>query len=171
MTTLLGDYLVNHVPAFLLLSAALLYFVVMGVRLSIVDIREHRLPNKIVFPSYGIGAVLLAAAAVAAGDWFRLLPMVAGAGILWVAYFTLRVIYPAGMGYGDVKLAGVLGLYLGYCSWGHLLWGSFAAFLLGGLWGVVILLTRRGDRKSDMPFGPFMIVGAAAAMVLLPAIG
>ncbi len=171
MTTLLGDYLVNHVPAFVLLILALLYFLVMGVRLSIIDIREHRLPNRIVFPSYVIGALLLSGAAAAAGEWFRLVPIAAGAAILWVAYFMLRVIYPAGMGYGDVKLAGVLGLYLGYCSWGHLLWGSFAAFLLGGLWGVVILLSRRGDRKSDMPFGPFMIVGAAAAMLLLPAGG
>lgn len=171
MTTLLGEYLAQHAPAFFLLAAALAYYLAVGVWLSIIDIREHRLPNRIIFPSYAIAGVLLAAAALTAGDSGRLVPMALGALILWVAYFLLRFIYPAGMGYGDVKLAGVLGLYLGFCSWEHLLWGSFAAFLLGGLWGGVILVTQRGDRKSDMPFGPFMLGGAALAMILLPAVG
>jgi leader peptidase (prepilin peptidase)/N-methyltransferase len=73
------------------------------------------------------------------------------------------------MGFGDVKLAGVLGLYLGYLGWAHLFAGTFAAFVLGGLWSVAILLSRKGNLRSAIPFGPFMLAGAAAAMVLLPA--
>ena len=71
-------------------------------------------------------------------------------------------------GFGDVKLAGVLGMYLGYLSWGHLFAGTFLAFLLGGLWSLALLAARRGTLKSSIPFGPFMLAGAAAAM-LLPA--
>jgi leader peptidase (prepilin peptidase)/N-methyltransferase len=172
----------QHTPlAFWLVLAACLYFAVMAVRLTIIDVRHHLLPNRIVFPSYAVaGVLLLAAAAVAwaspvpaAGDagWLLAIPalrVVAGAAILWVFYFVLRFIYPPGMGFGDVKLAGVLGMYLGYLSWGHLFAGTFLAFLLGGLWSLALLAARRGTLKSAIPFGPFMLAGAAAAM-LLPA--
>jgi len=173
----------QHTPlAFWLVLAACLYFAVMAVRLTIIDVRHHLLPNRIVFPSYAVaGALLLAAAAVAwasplpaAGDAATgilaapALRVVAGAGILWLFYFVLRFVYPPGMGFGDVKLAGVLGMYLGYLSWGHLFAGTFLAFLLGGLWSLALLAARRGTLKSSIPFGPFMLAGAAAAM-LLPA--
>jgi leader peptidase (prepilin peptidase)/N-methyltransferase len=73
------------------------------------------------------------------------------------------------MGFGDVKLAGVLGMYLGFLGWPHVFAGTFAAFLLGGLWSLALLVFRRGTLKSSIPFGPFMLAGAAAAMALLPA--
>ncbi|MDP9886490.1 A24 family peptidase [Pseudarthrobacter enclensis] len=172
----------QHTPlAFWLVLAACLYFAVMAVRLTIIDVRHHLLPNRIVFPSYAVaGALLLLAAAVAwtGPDPARgtlsavlatpLVRVIAGAAILWLFYFILRFVYPPGMGFGDVKLAGVLGMYLGYLSWGHLFAGTFLAFLLGGLWSLAILVTRRGTLKSAIPFGPFMLAGAAAAM-LLPA--
>jgi leader peptidase (prepilin peptidase)/N-methyltransferase len=178
----LGDLWLHTPLAFWLVLAACLYFVVMAVRLTVIDVRHHLLPNRIVFPSYAVaGALLLAAAAAAAwggsvpaaGDpngipAMPVLRVVAGAAVLWVFYFVLRFIYPPGMGFGDVKLAGVLGMYLGYLSWGHLFAGTFLAFLLGGLWSLVLLAARRGTLKSSIPFGPFMLAGAAAAM-LLPA--
>lgn len=168
---------------FWLLAAACLYFVVMAVRLTIIDIRSHLLPNRIVLPSYGVAGVLLLAAAIsvaasgagtgsaASAGLFGVpgLAAVAGGAVLWSFYFVLRFIHPPGMGFGDVKLAGVLGLYLGYLGWSHVFAGTFAAFLLGGLWSLVVLATRRGTLRSAIPFGPFMLAGAAAAMVLLPA--
>ncbi|MDI2035315.1 prepilin peptidase [Paenarthrobacter nitroguajacolicus] len=168
---------------FWLLAAACLYFVVMAVRLTVIDIRSHLLPNRIVFPSYGVAGVLLLAAAVlasfpeagnghaASAALFGVpgLAALAGGVVLWLFYFVLRFIHPPGMGFGDVKLAGVLGLYLGYLGWSHLFAGTFAAFLLGGLWSLAVLATRRGTMRSAIPFGPFMLAGAAAAMVLLPA--
>jgi leader peptidase (prepilin peptidase)/N-methyltransferase len=92
-----------------------------------------------------------------------------GGAALWLFYFLLRAVYPPGMGFGDVKLAGVLGLYLGYLGWGHVFAGTFAAFLLGGVWGLIVLLARRANLGSAIPFGPFMLAGAALAMVVLPA--
>lgn len=175
----LGDLWLYTPLAFWLVLAACLYFVVMAVRLTVIDVRHHLLPNRIVFPSYAIAGILLLAAAAAA--WASPVPtagepndilgmaalrVVAGAAVLWVFYFVLRLVYPPGMGFGDVKLAGVLGMYLGYLSWGHLFAGTFLAFLLGGLWSLALLAARRGTLKSSIPFGPFMLAGAAAAMFL-----
>ncbi|WP_395402407.1 prepilin peptidase [Arthrobacter sp. UC242_113] len=169
--------------AFWLLLAACAYFAVMAVRLTVIDVRHHLLPNRIVFPSYGIagalllGAVLTLAAVEPSGlpdgaaSLFGVpaLRIAAGGAVLWLFYFVLRLVYPPGMGFGDVKLAGVLGLYLGYLGWPHVFAGTFAAFLLGGFWSIGLLALRRGTLKSAIPFGPFMLAGAAAAMVLLPA--
>ena len=175
----LGDLWLYTPLAFWLVLAACLYFVVMAVRLTVIDVRHHLLPNRIVFPSYAIAGILLLAAAAAA--WASPVPtagepndilgmaalrVVAGAAVLWVFYFVLRLVYPPGMVFGDVKLAGVLGMYLGYLSWGHLFAGTFLAFLLGGLWSLALLAARRGTLKSSIPFGPFMLAGAAAAMFL-----
>jgi len=156
--------------AFWALLTAGAYLVAVGARLSWIDLRTHRLPNRIVFPAYAVAAVLLGTAALAGGEPGRLLGLAAGGALLWLFYFVVRFAYPAGMGFGDVKLAGVLGLYLGYAGWSLLLWGTFAAFLLGGFYGVVLMLLRRAGLKSAIPFGPFMIAGALLALAL-PAAG
>ena len=172
-------------PAFWLVLAACAYFAVMAVRLTVIDIRHHLLPNRIVFPSYAVAGVLLLGAVAslvmsapesgglpgAAAQLFGVpaLRIPAGGAVLWLFYFVLRLVYPPGMGFGDVKLAGVLGMYLGYLGWTHVFAGTFAAFLLGGLWSIVLLASRRGTLKSAIPFGPFMLAGAAAAMAVLPA--
>jgi len=159
--------------AFWLVLLACAYFAVMAARLTVIDVRHHLLPNRIIFPSYAVAGVLLAGAAVtgAGAGLFGVpgLRVVAGGAVLWLFYFLLRAIYPPGMGFGDVKLAGVLGMYLGFLGWGHVFAGTFAAFLFGGLWSVALLVSRRGTLKSDIPFGPFMLAGTAAAMLLLPA--
>ncbi len=174
----LGELWQHNPVAFWLVLAACLYFAVMAVRLTVIDVRHHLLPNRIVFPSYAVAGVLLLAAAAVAGAAEPEGPLpallavpvrvVAGAGLLWLFYFILRLVYPPGMGFGDVKLAGVLGMYLGYLGWGHLFAGTFLAFLLGGVWSIALLAARRGTLKSSIPFGPFMLAGTAAAM-LLPA--
>jgi leader peptidase (prepilin peptidase) / N-methyltransferase len=156
--------------AFWALLAAGAYLLAIGVRLSWIDLRTHRLPNRIVFPAYAVAGVLLGTAALAGGQPVRLLGLAAGGAVLWLFYFIVRFVYPAGMGFGDVKLAGVLGLYLGYVDWLLLLWGTFAAFLLGGLYGVALMVLRRAGLKSAIPFGPFMIAGALLALAL-PAAG
>jgi leader peptidase (prepilin peptidase) / N-methyltransferase len=156
--------------AFCALLAAGAYLLVIGARLSWIDLRTHRLPNRIVFPAYAVAGLLLGTAALAGDQPGRLLGLAAGGAVLWLFYFVIRFAYPAGMGFGDVKLAGVLGLYLGYVDWVLLLWGTFAAFLLGGLYGVALIVLRRVGLKSAIPFGPFMIAGALLALAL-PASG
>jgi leader peptidase (prepilin peptidase)/N-methyltransferase len=83
---------------------------------------------------------------------------------LFLFFFGLAFVYPAGMGMGDVKLAGLVGGVLAYMSWAALVIGAFAGFLLGALVGGALLATRRAGRKTAIPFGPFMIAGALLAL-------
>jgi leader peptidase (prepilin peptidase)/N-methyltransferase len=145
-------------PAFLYLGAV-------GVALALIDIDVKRLPNAIVLPSYPVAAVLLGAAALANGEPGRLVRVLVGGVALYAFYFLLMLIQPRGMGFGDVKLAGVLGGYLAYLGWGELVLGGFLAFLLGGVAGAVLMAVRRAGRKSHIPFGPWMLLGALVAIL------
>lgn len=156
----------GHPLAFWSLLAAGGYLLVTGARLSWIDLRTHRLPNRIVFQAYAVSSVLLVAAALAGLDAGVVWRVPAGGALLWAFYFIVRFTYPAGMGFGDVKLAGVLGMYLGYLGLEYLLWGTFAAFLLGGAYGVLLMVLRRGSLKTNIPFGPFMIAGTWVALLL-----
>jgi len=147
-----------ELPAFLYLGA-------IGVALAMIDIDVKRLPNAIVLPSYVVGGVLLAAAALLEGELEPLVRAVIGGAALYAFYFLLMLIQPRGMGFGDVKLAGVLGGYLAWLGWGELVVGAFAAFLLGGLAGIVLMVLRRAGRKSHIPFGPWMLLGALIAIL------
>lgn len=151
---------VTAVVAAVLHLVALLYLAAISLALAIIDIETHRLPNVIVLPGYAVGAVLLGTAALLQGDLMGLGRMAAGAGILFAFYFVLAIISPRGMGMGDVKLAGVLGLFLGSLGWGQLAVGAGAAFVLGGLFSIILLITKRAGRKSGIPFGPWMLLGA-----------
>jgi leader peptidase (prepilin peptidase)/N-methyltransferase len=147
------------IPAALTL-VAFLYLAAVSVTLAFIDIDTHTLPNRIVLPSYVVGFVLLGAAAVTSGDFAALLRGSVGLAVLWAAYLSLALIDRGGMGFGDVKLAGVLGLFLGFLGWGELIVGAFAAFLLGGVFAIGLVLARKASRTSGIPFGPWMLAGA-----------
>ncbi len=145
-------------PAFLYLGA-------IGVALTLIDLDVKRLPNAIVLPSYGVAIVLLAGAAVLEGQLADLVRAGLGMAALFGLYFVLALIYPAGMGFGDVKLAGVLGIYLGWLGWAEVVTGGFLGFLFGGVVGGALMALRRAGRRSQIPFGPFMLAGAFVAIV------
>jgi leader peptidase (prepilin peptidase) / N-methyltransferase len=147
-----------ELPAFLYLGAV-------GVALAMIDIDVKRLPNAIVLPSYLVAAALLTVAAAVDGRWDDLLRAGLGMVALYAFYFLLALVYPAGMGFGDVKLAGVLGLYLGWLGWAEVVTGGFLGFLFGGVVGGGLVLVRRAGRKSMLPFGPFMLAGALVAIL------
>jgi leader peptidase (prepilin peptidase)/N-methyltransferase len=145
-------------PAFLYLGA-------IGVALALIDIDVKRLPNAIVLPSYVVGGVLLGAAALLEGEPAGMVRVVVGGAALYAFYFVLMLIQPRGMGFGDVKLAGVLGGYLAWLGWAELVVGAFAGFLLGGIAGIALMAVRRAGRKSHIPFGPWMLLGALVAIL------
>jgi leader peptidase (prepilin peptidase) / N-methyltransferase len=145
---------------------AYLYLAAVAVALAVIDLDVHRLPNAIVLPSYGVAAALLVPPVLGHGDWAGALRGLVGMAVLYSFYFALAFLYPGGMGFGDVKLAGLLGLYLGWLGWSSVLVGTFAGFLLGGLAGVALLATRRATRRSHIPFGPAMLAGALLAVFL-----
>lgn len=166
MITALRDLWTETPVAFWLVLIACLYYLVMAVRLTVIDIKLQLLPNRIVFPSAAIAGVLLLSASLFMLDGGTALRTVLGAVVMWALYVVLRLISPSSMGYGDVKLAFVLGLYLGFVGWQAVIWGTVLAFLLGGLWGLVLIVSRRGTGKTQIPFGPFMLAGALVVMVV-----
>lgn len=144
---------------------AYLYLAAISVALAMIDLDVHRLPDAIVLPSYAVAAVLLTTASWGEGEWGALLRAGVSAVVLFLVYAVLFVVKPGGMGLGDVKLAGVLGLYLGWWGWSALAVGGFAAFLFGGAAGLVLVLRSRAGRRSRIPFGPYMLGGALFALV------
>ena len=84
---------------------------------------------------------------------------------LWLAYLAMALAYPGGMGFGDVKLAGVLGLHMAWLSWDVLLGGALAGFLLVALVALVLLAAGRVTLSSELPFGPFMLLGALLGII------
>lgn len=144
----------------LLVLVAFLFLAAVSVALALIDIDVHKLPNTIVLPAYAVGAVLLSSASIVSGEYSVLLRAGIAMAALFLAYFLMAFLYPAGMGLGDVKLAGVLGLYLGWVGWGAVIVGALGAFILGGVYAFVLILGKRANRKSGIPFGPWMLVGA-----------
>jgi leader peptidase (prepilin peptidase) / N-methyltransferase len=149
-----------------LVLIAYLYLAAISVALALIDIDVHRLPDALTLPSYPVAAVLLTAGALAAHQPFDLARAAIGGAALFALYAVLWFVYPKGMGLGDVKLAGVLGMYVGYLGWGTLAVGAFLGFALGGVVGVTLMATGRATRKSKIPFGPFMLSGAMAAVFI-----
>lgn len=149
-----------------LMLIAYLWLAAVSIALTAIDLETHRLPNVIVLPGYAVAAIGLGVPALLAGDLERLGIMAAGSGILFLAYAAMAVAWPGGMGMGDVKLAGVLGAFLGFSGWAALVVGAFGAFVLGGLVSIVLLLLKRVSRKGGIPFGPWMIAGSWVGLVL-----
>jgi leader peptidase (prepilin peptidase)/N-methyltransferase len=143
---------------------AYLYLAAITVALALIDLEVKRLPDQIVLPSYPVTLVLLTVASFGLGDWTALFRAVTGGVILYGVYGVLYLAKPGGMGRGDVKLAGLLGAYLAWWGWDALAVGGFAAFVFGGVAGVVLILLSRAGRKSRMPFGPYMLAGAFFAL-------
>lgn len=144
---------------------AYLYLGAIGIALAFIDLDTKRLPDKLTLPAYAAALVLLGIAAAVDGTWDALLRSLLAGVVLGLFYGVLWFAYPAGMGFGDVKFAGVLGIYLGWISWGTVALGGFLGFLLGGVVGAALLLTKRATRKTGIPFGPFMILGALLAIL------
>lgn len=131
------------------------------------DFAVMRLPDPIMVWAYPVFFALLVIAAAGLGEWGRLgRALLAGLALL-VFYLVSALVFPSGMSFGDVKYAGILGAFLGWESWLHVLWGTLLAALLGGLVGLVLVVTKKGDRSTEYPYGPMMAVGAVVAAVWL----
>ncbi|MFI7383289.1 prepilin peptidase [Streptomyces sp. NPDC049813] len=138
----------------------------LGVLLATVDFAVHRLPDVLTLSLAGLALLALGVAAALpepGGSWRGALLGAAGLG---GGYLVLLLIYPPGIGFGDVKLALGLGAALGWYGWGVLFVGAFAGICLNGLYAGVLVVARRAARGSELPFGPFMLVGACAGVLL-----
>jgi leader peptidase (prepilin peptidase) / N-methyltransferase len=148
---------------------AYLYFAAVSVPLALIDLRTLRLPNVLTLSAYPIVAALLLLPALLDDGWPGYgRALLAGAAVLTL-FVVLHVVNPSGMGLGDVKLAGPMGALLGWLSWQAVMLGVVIGFALVAVVGIAMILARRADRRSALPFGPFMLAGAWVA-ILVPAL-
>jgi leader peptidase (prepilin peptidase)/N-methyltransferase len=150
------------------LLAPLCYLAAVGMALALIDIDRHRLPHALTITSYPVVVVLLVLAApFTAHGWEHLTGSLAGMAGLWLFYAVLAVTLPGQMGWGDVWLAGLLGLPLGWLGPRALIAGTLATFLLAWPTAIrTIAARRRGRQASLIPLGPFMLVGALLAVLV-----
>jgi leader peptidase (prepilin peptidase)/N-methyltransferase len=146
-------------PAFLVLAAACLAG-------SLIDLEHMLLPNRLVFPSLALAVPLLAAAAAIEGEWWWFLRAVLGGVGAAGSLLLVAVLWPRGnaMGGGDIKLALLLGLCLGWLGGGHVALGLFLGFLLGSIVGVVLVVAKAQGLQSHFAFGPFLAAGTLLAV-------
>ncbi|HUF31704.1 MAG TPA: A24 family peptidase, partial [Acidimicrobiales bacterium] len=146
-------------PAYLLFFAALL-------AVSLIDLEHYLVPNRIVFPTLAVAVPLLVVVAVVQGEWDRLGTALIGSLAASAVLLVINLIYPRGMGMGDVKLALLLGLFLGWIDLAHVALGVFLGFLLGAVGGVTLIALKVKSRKDHVPFAPFLAGGTFLAILI-----
>ncbi|MDR1151651.1 MAG: prepilin peptidase [Bifidobacteriaceae bacterium] len=142
------------------------YLAAVCLALTVIDWRVRRLPNAIVLPSYPVLFGLLGLAAALDGDPAPLVRAAIGGAGLAAFYGAVCLIAPRGMGLGDAKLSGILGMGLAWVGWGAFALGALAPFALGAVFGVATMVIQRSGRGTSIPFGPWMCAGAAIGCVM-----
>jgi leader peptidase (prepilin peptidase)/N-methyltransferase len=146
--------------------AALGWLMLCAVALAFIDAAIRRLPDPLTGAALAGTLGFLAVAALTGGHPGQL----GRAGIAAVAlcgfYLALFIVRPSGMGLGDVKLAASVGVALGWLGWQALVAGTFLTFALAAVYGVALLLLHRASRTSQLPLGPFIVLGTLAAIAI-----
>jgi leader peptidase (prepilin peptidase)/N-methyltransferase len=135
------------------------------VAVSVADLRVGLVPRVLLYPTFGLMAAALVAASAADGRWRALTDAAIGGGIAFGVFFLLWWFYPKGIGFGDVRLAGVLGAGLSWIGFGALYIGFASSFLLGVVVGVVLMLRDGTGRKTRLAFGPPLALGAVIGVL------
>ncbi len=150
--------LVPALPAYLLLTGFL-------VVLSAIDIDTTTLPRRLIYACSVAGGLLLLVATAVDGTWHRVRWALVGVAGTYAAFRALYAVARGGLGYGDVRLATMLGGYLGWWGMAYVPVGIFTGFVLGAAVGTALLVARRASRRSALPFGPFLAGGALLTIV------
>lgn len=143
---------------------AYLWFVGVTVALTLTDLDHKLIPNRILFPSSAVGAILLGIGALIDGEVPSFGRALLGATAYFASLLIVALIAKGGFGFGDVKLAWFLGLYASYLGWSELIVAIFLPFAVGGVVSILLLVTGIKGRKDAIPFGPYMIIGAYLAI-------
>jgi leader peptidase (prepilin peptidase) / N-methyltransferase len=132
--------------------------------LAVIDARTKRLPNRIMFPLYGFGAVGLTLACAVGHEWSRLILAAGAAAFLYGLFWLFWFFGP--MGFGDVKLVGVLGLFLGWVGLPAVVTGLLLGMLAAAFTGIGMMVLRKASLKTEIAYGPYLIAGSWAALAL-----
>lgn len=134
--------------------------------IAIIDASTRKIPNRLTYPLTPALAVLLVVAALLAGEPGWALRALFGGLLAFASLLAMAVLRPGSMGMGDVKLAGFIGLGLGYLGLAHVVLGLVSAFLIGGVAAIVLLSLRARSPKDMLPFGPYLAAGALLSVVV-----
>ena len=146
---------------------AFCYLAGIGIPLAMIDIRCRRLPDALILPSYPVALAFLGLAALLLpGGGHHFVSALAGMAVAWALFLLQVLIYPAGLGGGDVKLSGLLGLYLGWLGLGPLAAGLFLGYAFAAVTGLALIAVKLATRRSYLAFGPFLLAGTLAAVLL-----
>ncbi|MGH9069066.1 MAG: prepilin peptidase [Acidimicrobiales bacterium] len=146
------------VPAYWLFAAVM-------VAVSAIDLEHSIVPNRIVYPALAAAVPLLVGASLLRHALPSLETAAAGGAVAFAALFAIHLVQPRGMGFGDVRLAGLIGLFLGWFSLGQVAVGLFLGFLLAGVVGLALMALGRAGRKTRVPFAPFLAAGAMVSVL------
>jgi leader peptidase (prepilin peptidase)/N-methyltransferase len=141
-------------PAFCVFLASLL-------AISLIDVEHYIVPNRIIYPTLALCIPLLVLAAALGNRWDWLAEAAVGGVAGFLGLFIIHVVQPRGMGFGDVRLAGVIGMMLGWLGLGHVALGLFLGFVMAAVIGIALIAIKVRSRKDAIPFGPFLAAGAA----------
>ena len=147
-------------------TAALAWAAGAAVVLGTVDLARHRLPDRVTYPAAAVCVAAFLVDAAVLGSWGAFVRALLAAAAAFAVAYGAAAISPEGLGFGDVKLLGLLGLLLGWFGWGVLLAGVFLGLVTGALVSVTLLATRRAGWRTALPFGPPLMVGAVLALAL-----
>jgi leader peptidase (prepilin peptidase)/N-methyltransferase len=137
----------------------------LGVTLATIDVAVQRLPDPLTLPAYPALVALLGAAALASHDGSALVRALLGGLAMAGGYLLLGVIAAGQIGGGDIKLAGLVGLALGWLGWRTVFIGAFAGFVFAAIVGLALLAGRRVTMRSMITFGPYLLAGALVAIM------
>jgi len=151
---------------------AFCYLASVAVALGFIDARHRRLPDILTLTAYPAAIAMLGAASFFLPNGPGLLVhALLGAAAAGAFYLLLAVVNPAGIGWGDVKLSGIIGLYLGWLGARVFVAGLSGGFLLAAVAGITLIVAGKATRKSQFPFGPYMLVAAVGAVLVSPFVG
>lgn len=135
------------------------------VAISGIDLDHHLVPSRIVYPAAGASLGLLALASGLDHRWHSYEDGLIGGAVAFVALFLVHLAQPRGMGFGDVRLSGLIGLNVGWLGVAHVAVALLTGFVLGAVAGIALLAAGRAGRKSRVPFAPFLAAGAVVAVL------
>jgi leader peptidase (prepilin peptidase)/N-methyltransferase len=150
-------------PAYCVLAASL-------VAISAIDVEHMRIPSALVYATAALGAPLLVLASAGTHHWSALLSALIGGAVAFAAFFALFYAVPKGIGFGDVRLAGLCGGFLGWMGYREMIVGFLLSFIVAGVPAVLLLAVGKVQRRTQIPFGPFLAAGTVITVLFGPPI-
>jgi leader peptidase (prepilin peptidase)/N-methyltransferase len=150
---------------FVAVLPAYCFFFAVLVAVAAVDVESRVVPNRVLRPALAMTVVLLGAAAIAGGDGRAAIDSLVGGSAAFVALGLVHLVHPRGLGFGDVRLAGFIGVYLGWLGLATVAVGLLLGFLLAVVAGLGVIGATRSGLMVRLPFAPFLAAGAVLAVL------